>query len=209
VFPRFLLFNKVFQIYKFSIQHLAIYLPRLHRKYSAGSLCRWTAFFLLFEVVSLSAVPVPTTTVNRNLFLFVWVFFFFLSLLLRLVVVLLHWGRNRREEEGKIRRLYDDNDGDAGDRPSNCFGFICFFFSSVVSSSPASLLWLSFRYKKKLKRPSSSQKDYNNHNNNEKKRKKRRRRKKTNQKEEEIQLREFVSITDAGYHSNVQVSHAI
>lgn len=82
-------------------------------------------FFLLFEVVSLSAVPVPTTTVNRNLFLFVWVFF---SLLLLLVVVLLHWGRNRREEEGKIRRLYDDNDGDAGDRPSNCFGFICFFF---------------------------------------------------------------------------------
>ncbi len=40
--------QRVFQIYKFSIQHLAIYLPRLHRKYSAGSLCRWTAFFFYY-----------------------------------------------------------------------------------------------------------------------------------------------------------------
>jgi hypothetical protein len=51
----------------------------------------------------------------------------------------------------------------------------------------------------------------NNHHNNDQK--KRRRRRTTSEKikrgEEEIQLREFVSITDAGYHSNVQVSHAI
>jgi hypothetical protein len=49
----------------------------------------------------------------------------------------------------------------------------------------------------------------NHHNNDQKKRRRRRTSEKIKRGEEEIQLREFVSITDAGYHSNVQVSHAI
>ena len=206
VFPRFRLFNECSRFRNFpSNTSLSICLDCTANIPPVVCVVG-LPFFLLFEVVSLSAVPVRTTTVNRNLFLFVWFFFFsllFFWLLFFFIGVVIA-GRKKEKSGGYTTTTTATP---ATDPQIVLVSFVLFFCLSFLRLLPV-CCDCRFDIKRNWRDPAAAKKTIITIITTRRKGK-RRRRKKTNQKEEEIQLREFVSITDAGYHSNVQVSHAM